>query len=133
MDLCKLALLGLTLGLTTNAIQASENTSSNTVSHQALANGGDHYVCSSYQNCGKCGGSCNFKNPNTPGLTPEEKKKAEEFQKENEKEKGSTQETPSAPGKEKCGTFCASISGNSDSSSDNSSAMKVKRQSLRNN
>jgi len=130
MDLCKLALLGITLGLTTSSIQAHTN-DINDISNQTLADAGDRYICSSYQNCGKCGGSCNIKNPKTPGFTPEEIKQAEEYQKEHAKEKEGAKDGPSAPGQEKCGTFCASTSGNSTSSDDNSSTMKAKRNTLR--
>lgn len=129
IDLCKLALLGITLGLTTGAISPT----STDVSQQLLADASERYVCSSYQNCGKCGGACNFKNPKTPGLTPEEVKKAEEYQKEHGKDKGATATEPSAPGQEKCGSFCASSSGDdADASNENSSAMRAKRQNFRN-
>lgn len=129
-DLCKLALIGISLGMTTSALQAAteEKDSKELLS---LTDKKDQYVCSSYQNCGKCGGACNLKNPKTPGLTDEQKKEAEEYQKQHQ-DKAGAQSGPSLPGQEKCGAFCASPSDSSDSSSDNSASMRAKRETLRN-
>lgn len=124
MDLCKLALLGIFLGTASSSLQANPQ---DLHTKQLLADNSDRYICSAYQNCGFCGGRCQIKNPKTPGLTPEEVKKAEEYQQEKEKKTDKEESDQN-----KCGSFCsATKDGNSRDKNDNSSTMKTKRDNLR--
>lgn len=129
LNLARLALLGIA----TSLLHTGTADSSTNQYNQALAQADDQYICSNYNNCGKCGGRCNIKNPNTPGLTPEQKKQAEEYQKNHPSEEGKEQKNqPSAPGQEDCGVFCASSDSDASQSTKVSTHMRAKRQNIAN-
>ncbi len=86
-SLAKVALIAL-LASSVTVVAAPEKTQLKVNASDSSANGQDHYVCLKYNNCGKCNGKCVPRNPQTPGLTPEEKKEAEENQKNNDANKG---------------------------------------------
>lgn len=116
--------MGITAALTLSA--APER--SEKVSNQELADAADQYICANYNNCGLCGGKCSLKNPETPGLTPEQKKEAEEWQKKHKEKQEEKKKHGDTSADEDAEILCnAKQENTAKKESKQSSKMKAKR------